>query len=55
MITRQIEHIALAAAMVTMTFAQLSFAEAKMDKPNVVFMLSDNQSYYEMGCHGMPW
>lgn len=52
MITRQIEHIALAAAMVTMTFAQLSFAEAKMDKPNVVFMLSDNQSYYEMGCHG---
>jgi len=22
------------------------------DKPNVVFILSDNQSYYEMGCHG---
>ena len=21
-------------------------------KPNVVFILSDNQSYYEMGCHG---
>ena len=22
------------------------------DKPNVVFILSDNQSYYEMSCHG---
>lgn len=22
------------------------------DKPNVVYLLSDNQSYYEMGCHG---
>ena len=22
------------------------------DKPNVVFVLSDNQSYYEMSCHG---
>ena len=23
-----------------------------LDKPNVVFILSDNQSYYEMSCHG---
>jgi arylsulfatase A-like enzyme len=22
------------------------------DRPNVVFILSDNQSYYEMSCHG---
>ena len=24
------------------------------DKPNVVLILTDNQSYYELGCHGHP-
>ena len=38
-------------------FASLLFfsnglALTALDKPNVVFILSDNQSYYEMSCHG---
>lgn len=33
-----------------LALAQVTFAAA--EKPNVIFILSDNQSYYEMGCHG---
>ncbi len=28
------------------------FELTALDKPNVIFILSDNQSYYEMSCHG---
>lgn len=30
-------------------------AEDNKDQLNVVFVLSDNQSYYELGCHGHPY
>ena len=37
-------------SLVWMTAVAVCHADSK--KPNVVFILSDNQSYYEMSCHG---
>jgi arylsulfatase A-like enzyme len=33
-------------------FLTISAVLASADRPNVVFILSDNQSYWEFGCHG---
>jgi arylsulfatase len=30
----------------------LAVTACAAERPNVVFVLSDNQSYYEMSCHG---
>ena len=38
-------------AMVAVTLLLMT-VQAATDKPNIVFLLSDNQSYYEMSCHG---
>lgn len=32
----------------------IAFASLHAERPNVVFILSDNQSYWEFGCHGNP-
>ncbi len=42
---------ALAAAMATACLLTASIGFTA-ERPNIVFILSDNQSYYEMGCHG---
>ena len=52
MMTKKISHTFLVATLVMTTLTQLSFAKEKKGKLNVVFMLSDTQSYYEMSCHG---
>ena len=41
------------AALVSLVWmTAVAVCHADSPKPNVVFILSDNQSYYEMSCHG---
>ena len=42
--------ISVLVSLAWMTAGGVCHADSK--KPNVVFILSDNQSYYEMSCHG---
>ena len=38
----------------SLLFVSICCAAFAGDRPNVVFILSDNQSYWEFGCHGNP-
>ena len=42
----------LPALAIPVLFILSSWTTFAAKRPNVVFILSDNQSYYEMSCHG---
>ena len=44
--------IKLTQLLVLLVVVTSPLAYAKISRPNILFILSDNQSYYEMACHG---
>ena len=37
------------------TLSRLSFAQSKSRKPNVILIMTDDQGYGDLACHGHPF